>query len=120
MRYHIFDVPTPGVFLSYSRDDEAFVTALENTLKSHGCTVWRDVESLRAGDRWLVSSARGDYGRTMFRTRMVRKRKPIGFRRFGVDHCCRDQASDLHRVSRRHTTASYVGLDSGSSTSYTQ
>src|SRR4051794_36435812 len=42
----------PTVFLSYSRQDAAFVTELEKKLQAGGWSVWRDVHSLRAGDRW--------------------------------------------------------------------
>jgi hypothetical protein len=42
----------PRVFLSYSHDDEAFVTELEKQLPSVGWDVWLDVHNLRAGDRW--------------------------------------------------------------------
>jgi hypothetical protein len=41
-------------FLSYSRKDEAFAAELEKELPAHGWDVWRDVQNLRAGDRWPV------------------------------------------------------------------
>jgi hypothetical protein len=42
----------PSAFLSYSRDDGSFAAELEKRLQSAGWSVWRDVHSLRAGDRW--------------------------------------------------------------------
>lgn len=42
----------PTIFLSYSRQDAAFVAELEKRLCAGGWSVWRDVHSLRAGDRW--------------------------------------------------------------------
>ena len=42
----------PSAFLSYSRDDGPFAAELEKRLQNAGWRVWRDVHSLRAGDRW--------------------------------------------------------------------
>ena len=42
----------PKAFLSYSRQDEAFVSQMESGLAEAKFDVWRDVHSLRAGDRW--------------------------------------------------------------------
>jgi len=42
----------PRAFLSYSHDDAAFAAELEEQLRAVGWDVWRDVQSLRAGDRW--------------------------------------------------------------------
>lgn len=42
----------PSAFLSYSRDDGPFPAELAQRLQSGGWSVWRDVHSLRAGDRW--------------------------------------------------------------------
>ena len=37
------------IFISYSRQDKAFVDALTNDLKQAGFNIWRDTESLVAG-----------------------------------------------------------------------
>jgi len=42
----------PSAFISYSRDDGSFAAELEDRLRIAGWSVWRDVHSLRAGDRW--------------------------------------------------------------------
>jgi hypothetical protein len=42
----------PAAFLSYSRHDEAFAAELVQQLQDRRWDVWRDQESLRAGDRW--------------------------------------------------------------------
>lgn len=42
----------PSVFLSYSRQDRARATALENALKARRLAVWRDVRNIDAGARW--------------------------------------------------------------------
>jgi len=42
----------PRAFLSYSHDDAPFVAELEEQLRAVGWDVWRDVQSLRVGDRW--------------------------------------------------------------------
>jgi len=42
----------PSAFVSYSRDDGPFAAELERGLQSAGWSVWRDVDGLRAGDRW--------------------------------------------------------------------
>lgn len=42
----------PRAFLSYSRDDAALVTKLENQFPAVGWDVWRDVQSLHSGDLW--------------------------------------------------------------------
>ena len=44
--------PVPTVFLSYTREDVARVTALEQVLHERGIDVWRDQESLRGGQQW--------------------------------------------------------------------
>jgi hypothetical protein len=41
------------VFLSYSRDDPAAATLLLGQLKKAGLEVFRDQESIRAGELWL-------------------------------------------------------------------
>lgn len=43
----------PSVFVSYSREDEAIVSAITSRLAGHGIEVWRDVESIRAGDNFV-------------------------------------------------------------------
>jgi hypothetical protein len=40
------------VFLSYSRSDETFAVDLSQELQKRQWDVWRDQDSLRAGDRW--------------------------------------------------------------------
>jgi hypothetical protein len=42
----------PSAFVSYSRDDGPFAAELAKRLQSVGWSVWRDVHSLRAEDRW--------------------------------------------------------------------
>ena len=42
----------PSAFISYSRDDGSFAAELEKRLQSAGWSIWMDVHSLRAGDRW--------------------------------------------------------------------
>ena len=42
----------PTVFLSYSRDDAAYVKQLEAELHAVGIDCWRDTVSLRAGTKW--------------------------------------------------------------------
>ncbi len=42
----------PSLFLSYASEDEAFAKALEEGLRQHDITVWRDRTSLHAGDKW--------------------------------------------------------------------
>ena len=42
----------PTLFLSYSRKDTTLVEQIEAALREHGHTVWRDVESIRAGENW--------------------------------------------------------------------
>lgn len=42
----------PHVFLSYSRQDRARASALEESLKARRLGVWRDVRSIEAGTRW--------------------------------------------------------------------
>ncbi len=42
----------PKGFISYSRQDAAFVSQLEADLLAAQFDPWRDVHSLRAGDRW--------------------------------------------------------------------
>jgi hypothetical protein len=46
------DVPMTDAFLSYSRTDEAFAVDLVKELQARRWNVWRDQDSLRAGDRW--------------------------------------------------------------------
>lgn len=41
-----------NVFLSYSRSDETFAVDLSKELQERQWDVWRDQDSLRAGDRW--------------------------------------------------------------------
>ena len=52
----------PTIFLSYSRQDRARATALEAALKDRKLSVWRDVRSIAAGDRWAESIERGIRG----------------------------------------------------------
>ena len=42
----------PNVFLSYSRSDETFAIDLSTELHQRQWDVWRDQDSLLAGDRW--------------------------------------------------------------------
>jgi hypothetical protein len=42
----------PRVFVSYARYDSKAVDALEPALRNAGVEVWRDQESLQAGERW--------------------------------------------------------------------
>ena len=41
------------VFISYSRQDTAFVEKLERTLNQRGIVTWRDVHSIPGGTRWF-------------------------------------------------------------------
>ncbi|UCF38806.1 MAG: TIR domain-containing protein, partial [Acidobacteriota bacterium] len=43
---------SPAVFISYSREDLEAALQLEKALKDAGLTVWRDQESLYAGQQW--------------------------------------------------------------------
>ena len=40
------------VFISYARDDRAFVDRLVDDLRKHGIAVWQDVEQLAPGQNW--------------------------------------------------------------------
>ena len=40
------------VFISYSRNDLAFIERLAADLEEHGCDVWYDISDLKVGDRW--------------------------------------------------------------------
>ncbi len=42
----------PNVFISYARADLNRAQALEQALRAHGVSVWRDQHSLYGGDRW--------------------------------------------------------------------
>ncbi len=42
----------PSVFISYSRKDQDVAESFEKVLKSHGLGVWRDQESIYAGEKW--------------------------------------------------------------------
>src|SRR6185369_18090296 len=48
-----------AVFLSYSVKNRKIATAIENALKSKGLAVWRDVRSIKAGERWFDAIERG-------------------------------------------------------------
>lgn len=43
----------PHVFLSYSRTNLAAAVALRTELEQAGFTVFRDEDSIRAGDNWM-------------------------------------------------------------------
>jgi hypothetical protein len=46
------------VFLSYSRRDATLVRVLALMVKAAGVGVWRDEESIQAGDRWPLAITR--------------------------------------------------------------
>lgn len=53
----------PVVFLCYARDDAPRVEHIANGLRQNGLRTWRDVDSLRGGDRWdsmIRSTLRND------------------------------------------------------------
>lgn len=41
-------------FVSYAREDEAFVTELNARLRDSGIDVWQDIHDIRAGEKWAV------------------------------------------------------------------
>ena len=45
-------VPNVRCFVSYSRDDDNFVSKLTNDLRSWSISVWRDIDSIPAGASW--------------------------------------------------------------------
>jgi len=44
--------PTPGIFISYASEQEAFAQQVEKELTANDITVWRDKTNLHAGQRW--------------------------------------------------------------------
>ncbi len=42
----------PTLFLSYSRKDLLAAEQLEQALRGHGHTVWRDLNNIRGGEHW--------------------------------------------------------------------
>ena len=44
---------TEQLFLSYSRNDREAAVALRNELEKAGFSVFRDEDSIRAGDNWM-------------------------------------------------------------------
>jgi hypothetical protein len=44
----------PGVFISYSRTDRAFVAVAMQLLRAGGASVFFDVASIEFGDKWEV------------------------------------------------------------------
>jgi len=44
----------PFVFISYSREDRAFVDRLSQDLRSGGVTTWQDTKEIAAGENWLL------------------------------------------------------------------
>lgn len=49
----------PLVFVSYAAEDRALVDAVEVELEAAGYAVWRDVESIRAGEAWRAAIVAG-------------------------------------------------------------
>lgn len=45
-------IRTDFVFISYSRQDKAFVDRLADDLRCGGVRVWRDVEEIAPGTNW--------------------------------------------------------------------
>ncbi len=43
------------VFISYSREDRAFVDQLSQDLRSGGVTTWQDTKDIAAGENWRVA-----------------------------------------------------------------
>jgi HEAT repeat protein len=42
------------IFISYAREDEAFVTELNRKLRDSGIDIWQDIHNIRAGEKWAV------------------------------------------------------------------
>jgi hypothetical protein len=55
-----------GIFISYAREDRATAKELEEIIRGHGIQVWRDQESIYAGEHWPEAIGRGIAGQRIF------------------------------------------------------
>jgi len=55
-----------GIFISYTREDRATAKKLEKIIRDHGIPVWRDQESIYAGEHWPEAIGRGIAGQRIF------------------------------------------------------
>ena len=55
-----------GIFLSYSRSDLKAAQTLQAMLEAEGVKVWRDQESIYAGEKWPKAMGEGIAGQSLF------------------------------------------------------
>jgi hypothetical protein len=55
-----------GIFISYAREDGDTAEKLEEVFRGHGIQVWRDQESIYAGEHWPEAIGRGIAGQRIF------------------------------------------------------
>lgn len=51
-QYSLASTNMAHIFISYTRQNESYIEALEDALRAQGITVWRDQESLYGGQQW--------------------------------------------------------------------
>ena len=54
------------VYISYSRHDHGFVEQLSGDLRSHGISIWVDMESIEPGENWEHAIVKGIQGASVF------------------------------------------------------
>ena len=55
-----------GLFISYAREDQDTAKKLEDLLQGHGIHVWRDRESIYAGQQWPKAIGEGIANQKIF------------------------------------------------------